>query len=180
MQEHFDVLFSMRLRDVARQIASVGFFLSLVLVGWCCFTAMTNCTASIVVVLSGSMEPGYQRGDILLLHRRPEYPVQVGDIVVYSAPGKEIPIVHRVHRLYQRASDSKTLYLTKGDNNQHDDRFLFPAGMDWVEEDMIIGKSYAYIPRAGYLTIMFSESYVVKVGTLLLIGFLVLTASEEI
>jgi signal peptidase len=35
----------------------------------------------IVVVLSGSMEPSMQRGDILLLHKRT--PIEVGDIVVY-------------------------------------------------------------------------------------------------
>ena len=35
----------------------------------------------VVVVLSGSMEPSMQRGDILLLHKRT--PIEVGDIVVY-------------------------------------------------------------------------------------------------
>lgn len=43
---------------------------------------------------SGSMEPGFWRGDILFLHLGSE-PFRVGDIVVYKLPGKDIPIVHR-------------------------------------------------------------------------------------
>ena len=48
----------------------------------------------IVVVLSGSMEPSMQRGDILVLHKTT--PIEVGDIIVYSIEGEGIPIVHRV------------------------------------------------------------------------------------
>ena len=48
----------------------------------------------VVVVLSGSMEPSMQRGDILLLHKTT--PVTNGDIIVYSIEGEGIPIVHRV------------------------------------------------------------------------------------
>lgn len=36
----------------------------------------------IVVVLSGSMEPCMQRGDILVLHKLT--PIEVGDIIVYT------------------------------------------------------------------------------------------------
>lgn len=56
---------------------------------------MTNSPSPIVVVLSGSMEPAFQRGDLLFLwNRNPD--VQVGEVVVYNVRGKEIPIVHRV------------------------------------------------------------------------------------
>ena len=55
--------------------------------------------ASIVVVLSGSMEPAFQRGDLLFLWNR-GLDTQVGEIVVYNVKGKDIPIVHRVVRRY--------------------------------------------------------------------------------
>ena len=48
----------------------------------------------VVVVLSGSMEPSMQRGDILILHKTT--PIEVGDIIVYTTDGEGIPIVHRV------------------------------------------------------------------------------------
>ena len=49
----------------------------------------------VVVVLSGSMEPGFQRGDILFLNMGTA-PVRTGEIVVFNIDGRDIPIVHRV------------------------------------------------------------------------------------
>ena len=65
----------------------------------------------IVVVLSGSMEPAFQRGDILFLWNR-DHQQKVGDIVVYEIDGKSIPIVHRVLREHHNLE--KQLLLTKG------------------------------------------------------------------
>ena len=47
-----------------------------------------------VVVLSGSMEPGMYRGDILILVKRPS--IEIGDVIVYKIHTDPIPIVHRV------------------------------------------------------------------------------------
>jgi signal peptidase len=44
---------------------------------------ITMSESPIVVVLSGSMEPAYFRGDLLFLTNFDE-PVEVGDIVVYN------------------------------------------------------------------------------------------------
>ena len=76
----------------------------------------------IVVVLSGSMEPAFQRGDILFLWNR-DHQQKVGDIVVYEIDGKSIPIVHRVLREHHNLE--KQLLLTKGDNNAVDDLSLY-------------------------------------------------------
>jgi signal peptidase len=51
----------------------------------------------VVVVLSGSMEPAFERGDVLFLWNR-ESRVKVGDIAVYNVKHRDIPIVHRVLR----------------------------------------------------------------------------------
>lgn len=52
---------------------------------WKGLAVITNSPSPLVVVLSGSMEPAFQRGDILFLWNRETY-VDVGDIVVYNAP----------------------------------------------------------------------------------------------
>lgn len=52
-----------------------------------------------MVVLSGSMEPAFQRGDLLFLWNR-GLETQIGEIVVYNVKGKDIPIVHRVVRRF--------------------------------------------------------------------------------
>lgn len=58
----------------------------------------TICCFQVVVVLSGSMEPGMFRGDILFLNMG-KAPIRTGEIVVFNIDGRDIPIVHRVMRV---------------------------------------------------------------------------------
>lgn len=86
--------------------------------GYKTLSFVTDCESPVVVVLSESMEPSFQRGDLLFLdNRNPSFdeakvpsvfekiiygsPVGIGDIVVYSLPDRPIPIVHRVVKLYE-------------------------------------------------------------------------------
>lgn len=61
---------------------------------WKTLMIITLSESPVVVVLSGSMEPGYYRGDILFLSFF-NTPIEVGDVVVYKIRDQEIPIVHR-------------------------------------------------------------------------------------
>lgn len=62
---------------------------------------VSDSSSPIVVVLSGSMEPAFQRGDLLFLwNRNFLQETDVGEIVVYNIRGKEIPIVHRIVRKF--------------------------------------------------------------------------------
>ena len=64
---------------------------------WKGLSVITDSPSPIVVVLSGSMEPAFQRGDLLFLHNRDILKEPgVGDIVVYNVQDKDIPIVHRI------------------------------------------------------------------------------------
>ena len=65
----------------------------------------------IVVVLSGSMEPGYYRGDILFLYKG-KAPLRAGEVVVFNLKERDIPIVHRVIKVHEEASGESVL-LTK-------------------------------------------------------------------
>lgn len=70
-------------------------------------------TPQVVVVLSGSMEPGFYRGDILFLYQ-PRQPVRTGEVVVFNTDGRDIPIVHRIIKVHQRAgNDTQLDILTK-------------------------------------------------------------------
>lgn len=69
--------------------------------------------SQIVVVLSGSMEPGYYRGDILFLNQ-PKAALNPGDIVVFDTGVRDVPIVHRIIKLHQRAGNASSIdILTK-------------------------------------------------------------------
>ena len=94
----------------------------------------------VVVVLSGSMEPSMQRGDVLFLHKNTL--VENGDIVVYELEGENIPIVHRVVTQQIDENGVKQL-LTKGDNNNVNDRGLYKKKMLYIREDMVVGKVWA-------------------------------------
>lgn len=56
---------------------------------------VTKSESPVVVVLSGSMEPAFQRGDILFLNNQND-PIRVGEVVVFKIKDRDIPIVHRV------------------------------------------------------------------------------------
>lgn len=111
------------------------------------------------VVVSGSMEPVFYRGDIVLvektnflgLHEFQPEDIKVGDIVVYNSVWyKGGPVIHRVVNISE--INGSTYYMIKGDNNNATDPY-------WVTPDQIqervltIGDQPLIIPKIGYITI---------------------------
>ena len=118
-----------------------------------------------VVVLSGSMEPGMWRGDILILMKKEE--INVGDVIVYKIHTDPIPIVHRISSL-QEVQDPKDpkkmkrLFLSKGDNNPVDDRGLYPKGSVYLDDTNVVAHVYANIPYSGFITLIMNDYPIVK------------------
>lgn len=92
-------LSAMQPRQLAAQVLNFALVLSTAFMLWKGLSIASDSPSPIVVVLSGSMEPAFQRGDLLFLWNR-GMDTQVGEIVVYNVKGKDIPIVHRVVRRY--------------------------------------------------------------------------------
>lgn len=179
-REEIDSFLALRVRDAVHHTVNLLFLLSVAFFSWRQLVYVTHCPEAMVVVISGSMEPGYYRGDILFLHRQFElHPIKVGDVVVYNVQNHSIPIVHRIVKMSVRGRDGKRLYLTKGDNNLDDDRFLYPYQAQWIEEEQIVGKSFAYLPRLGYITLMMSEFVVLKFVSLLTIAFFFFASDDN-
>jgi signal peptidase I len=82
-------------RQLAGQLLNFALVLSTAFMMWKGLSVATNSPSPIVVVLSGSMEPAFQRGDLLFLWNR-GVDTQLGEVVVYNVKDKDIPIVHRV------------------------------------------------------------------------------------
>ena len=55
----------------------------------------------LLLTTSGSMEPAFQRGDILFLNNQ-DSPIRVGEIVVFKIKDRDIPIVHRVMKVHEK------------------------------------------------------------------------------
>ena len=108
------------------------------------------------IVLSGSMEPAFYPGDVILI-KDTENPsaLQVGDVICYQYSGKAT--THRVVQVLE--TEGKVSYVTKGDNNNVEDRLA-------VEPEQIEGVwSGTRIPALGNV-LMFAQT---SMGMLVLI-----------
>ena len=130
------------------QILNFGMIVSSALMIWKGLMVVTGSESPIVVVLSGSMEPAFHRGDLLFLTNYREDPIHVGDIVVFKVEGRDIPIVHRVLKLHEK-EDGSVKILTKGDNNSVDDRGLYAPGQLWLQKKDIVGRVRGFVPFLG-------------------------------
>lgn len=81
-----------------------GLIVTSALIIWKTLILITGSESPVVVVLSGSMEPGFQRGDILFLHMGTA-PIRTGEIVVFKIDGRDIPIVHRAIKIHEQRSE---------------------------------------------------------------------------
>ena len=155
-------------RDAIRQIVNVSCLIFSALMLWKLLILCTSSASPVVVVLSGSMEPGFFRGDVLLLTNAKH--IHSGDIVVFQLEDREIPIVHRAISVH--VDQKKNLsFLTKGDNNNVDDRGLYKKDVDWLNRSHVFGVAVGSIPFVGIITIWLNEYTWVKYS---LIGFMCL------
>ena len=101
------------------------------------------------VVVSGSMEPTFYRGDIGISEFDPTT-VKEGDIVVYDAVWYDNPVIHRIIDI--KDINGTTMYMIKGDNNGSPDPY-------WVKAEQITGRVVTLgemplvIPKIGYLSL---------------------------
>ncbi|EOD47473.1 Microsomal signal peptidase [Neofusicoccum parvum] len=170
-------LAGMQPRQIALQVLNFALVLSTAFMLWKGLSVITDSQSPIVVVLSGSMEPAFQRGDLLFLWNRAKE-TKIGEVVVYSVKGKDIPIVHRVVRRFGGGANPLRL-LTKGDNNVADDTELYARGQAFLDRQRdVIGSVFAYIPFVGYVTILLSEYPWLKTVMLGLMGLTVVLQRE--
>lgn len=106
-------------------------------------------------ILSGSMRPVLEPGDMIFIHSVSAGKIKTGDVITYWA-NNETLITHRVVKIIDENGELK--YKTKGDANHVDDE-------EYISEDMLLGKMIFNIPKGGYVS-QFVRS---KVGTFLLI-----------
>ena len=117
--------------------------------------------AHLNVVVSGSMEPSFYRGDIVatvntntygIQEFNPETDVNVGDVVVYNATWYKEPVIHRVINV-EMINGSK-YFTIKGDNNNQADPYLVQPHQI-RSKVMTVGGNLVIIPKIGYVTLLF-------------------------
>ncbi|KYQ99722.1 microsomal signal peptidase subunit [Tieghemostelium lacteum] len=163
--------------QVAQQIVNLGLIVSTALMIWKFLIIFSGSESPIVVVLSGSMRPAFDRGDLLYLDYDEKSPLRSGEIVVFKIEGKEIPIVHRVLNVHENAAGDY-LILTKGDNNTVDDRSLYNKDQRWLTRDHIIGRVGGYLPYVGMITIVMHDYPNLKILMIVVLTLIVLSTRE--
>ena len=103
LESQVEEIKKMRPRKLLQQGITLGMIVCSALMIWKSLMIITNTESPVVVVLSGSMEPAYYRGDILFLSYYSD-PITPGDVVVFKLKEQEIPIVHRAIAVQKKYS----------------------------------------------------------------------------
>jgi signal peptidase len=178
IQSTVDEIRAMNKRKLMHQFMSLGLIVCSAIMIWKSLCLVSGSESPVVVVLSGSMEPAFFRGDILFLWFG-SHPFSVGEIVVFKIPGKPIPIVHRILEVHTDAEGEQKI-LTKGDHNPVDDRGLYDTRGNqlWLSRSDVLGRATGFLPYVGMVTITLTENPAAKFIIIGLMGLLVVTTKE--
>ena len=114
---------------------------------------------NLFTILSQSMYPTIEAGDIILTYRNNDNLYNVGDIITFTSSGNisnGITITHRVTEIYK--VNNSYSYKTKGDNNN-------TADLTTIKAEGVIGRVIFRIPKAGYI----QQFLVTRTGWIVLI-----------
>lgn len=109
-------------------------------------------------VLSGSMEPKFYPGDIVITKHKNKTDIKINDIVTYR-DNDGVIITHRI------IEETPEGYITKGDNNNVEDA-------DILTKENIIGEVKFSIPKIGYVMNFLSKPMVIAAEMILLAVFI--------
>ncbi len=93
------------------------------------------------VILTGSMVPVINIGDVVIVHKIPGTEAGLGDIIMF--PMGDVKVTHRVVAVQKNTQGN--FFLTKGDANSRPDQNL-------VSEKNVQGKVVMIVPKIGLLT----------------------------
>lgn len=102
------------------------------------------------IVQSESMKGTFEKFDFLVIVKEKSQNIKEGDIIVFFDNSQKYKIIHRVSAIV--IQNGKTLYQTKGDNND------YPDNGYRLEED-IYAKYLVKIPFLGLLITFFSSKF---------------------
>ena len=98
-------------------------------------------------VLSGSMEPNYHVGSLIVVKKTDAGEVEVGDVITYVLNEDLVTVTHRV----VEKLDEEQRFITKGDANEDIDAVK-------VHYNNLIGKPVIQIPKMGYVTVFLNTT----------------------
>ncbi len=117
---------------------------------------------SIMSVVSGSMEPTYKIGDVLVVKKADVSSLEKGDIITFRSEDPNIFDYVVTHRIHQVNNENGSLnFTTKGDNNMGIDEYS-------VSSERVIGTPVMKIPSVGKLAVFLQTNKLAFFGIVIL------------
>jgi signal peptidase len=135
-----------------------------------------NTSTPMVVVISESMVPTYNVGDLLFVKGKSPENIQIGEVIVFNADGLwwYAPSEPIVHRIINKTLVGDTWYFqTQGDNNHNPDPSLIPEGR-------ILGVVWGGIPLIGWVKIILTDSGLLIPLIIILVSCLIISIIWDI
>lgn len=115
-------------------------------------------------VLSGSMEPEFYPGDMVVVTKPNTSKLVPNDIITFKTDNEIV-----THRIIEKTPEG---FITQGDNNN-------VADSEMITPENIIGEVAFSIPKAGYVAQFLSQGWVVGVEMVLLGAFIFLYNKDD-
>ena len=123
------------------------------------------------MVMTGSMEPEYKKGDLIVVKSKNKEQINVGDVINYTSENNSDTITHRI--IEKHEEDGKTLYTTKGDSNNSNDP-------DPVNFDQVKGVVVFRVSKLGMIiTNILTGTGIAIIFALVFISYVISTRKEE-
>lgn len=101
------------------------------------------------VIISGSMRPTIDVGDIAIVGKVNPEILKIGDIIQFKTSERPIPTLHRIIEV--KMEEKESIFITQGDANNAPD--------DPVKPEQVVGKVIFTVPKAGWATITVRELF---------------------
>ena len=123
------------------------------------------------MIMTGSMEPNYNIGDLIITKEVNPENIKKGDIITYALADGNATVTHRIIDVIEK--DGKTMYKTKGDNNNAPDQNL-------VEYNQIQGVFLFKINNFGnILSSILTKTGIALVFLIVILSYLRANSKEE-
>jgi len=150
-----------RKNEVAKTALLIVLLIFISYGSWSALKIALHTEYPVLVVVSGSMVPTLERGDLIVVRGVNPGEIAVGTIIVFHSPRDyETLIVHRVYGLEQKGDE--VYFRTKGDYNPRPDDWIIPA-------NYVVGVFIARIPYVGVIVMRLREPFGMGVIVILIL-----------
>jgi len=120
------------------------------------------------VILSGSMSPNIEVGDLIITKETPAEKIEVNDVITFSNSGNSEVVTHRVREII---NDNGIKFATQGDANNTRD-------FNPVKADLVQGKVVNKVPKVGTVITSMKENLTTIIVAIIVISIIAIVTTK--